>query len=368
MPILDLTKANEVSPEISQYKTDPHGLIKTLRHENVSLTEHLEALDPTEKDQNGQNIGKFDAFDRHLMSNSIELHGKNQFDLTQIYKDAAYLMPELVKREIEAGMNVHEKYSINDLIATTITQKGSTYQPLYIPDLDTDTAAKKKKYASSKKSDGAEFPKLEIRQREKTMTMQDYGLAINMSYRVLRDYKWEDFAIVLRLIGAQMAAFKLGDIYKLGTVGDGTVGAATNVFNGTDGTLAYKDLVHAQASFYAPFNMGAMLCDVDSFESILSLAQFTEPNSNSQFQNNGVLATPFGTKMKQVNSTAKHTVTAKEMVVLDPEYAVRQVKSQDIMVEAEKIIDQKLEECVVSEESAFSVIADGAIKQVEWHA
>jgi hypothetical protein len=36
------------------------------------------------------------------------------------------------------------------------------------------------------------------------------------------------------------------------------------------------------------------------------------------------------------------------------------------MVEAEKIIERKFEQCVISEETAFTIISDGAIKTIKW--
>jgi len=366
--MINLENAKKVAPEISKYKNKPGELFKMLDDEKESLSTYLEKLDPSDVDENGNKISQYDAFDRHCMAEGIVLNGMNQMTVAELYQQATYLMPDLTKREIQKGMDVSDRFSSKDLIAITVPFKGQTYSPLYIPDLDTESTAEKVKYGSGFKNEGAEFSKLTIRAREKSLRLKDYGMDIQMTYKVLKDYHFKDYAIVLNLVGAQMESYRLTDIYDLAITGDGTVGSADNVFEGTDGALAYLDLVHAYSKFNSPFTMNAMLCDIDTFETILSLSQFTDPQSGWKFQNNGTLVTPFGAIMKQVNSNNKVTVTAKETALIDRNFGVRCAKSQELMIESEKIINRKIESAVVSEEAVYSVIADGAFKQLEWHA
>ena len=365
--MIQLDNAKKVSDELTKYSSDPNALYNgVLNEQNLSMSEYLEKLDPTETDQNGKPVSRYDAFDRHLMVNDIRINGKEQLSFEELYSKATYLMPELVRREIMKGMKTEERYSVDGLVAAKIPHKGTNYHPLYIENLNNDSAATKKKHARGRKGDGALFPQLSIRNREKSLTIADRGLGIDMSYKVLRYYSWKDVAIVFNLVGAAITQEKLAEIWDLGVTGDGTVGAATNVFAGTDDSLTYADLVHAYSSFGAPYGMGAILADITTFETILAMSQFTEPNSGWKFQNDGTLVTPFGAQLKQVNSSARTTVTAKKAVLIDPKYAVREVFASGLMIEAEKIIDKKIENTVVSEESSYSIIADGAIKQLEW--
>jgi hypothetical protein len=159
---------------------------------------------------------------------------------------------------------------------------------------------------------------------------------------------------------------KLFDIYDLGIHGDGTVGAATDVFNGTGATLSYADLVHAYASFDGPFTMNALLCPQQSEEQILTMPQFQDPLSGWEFQKSGKPVTPMGASVRRVGATPASTPTGTIIVALDKRFAVREIVSQNLMVESEKIINRKFEAATISEESAFSIIADGALKQIDW--
>lgn len=365
---MDLTKSKKISDQVTKYKEDPKALYNMLRDEKITLSTYLESLDPSQMDVEGKRIDKFDALERHLMVNGIQLQGRNQFTVEKLFELATYLMPELMKREIEAGMRTADRFNVDDLIAVTVPVVGATYHPIYIPDLSRDTAAKKKAKARSLNISGSEYPKMEILYREKSIQLKDYGVALDVAYKVLKNQSWADMAVFLRLVGAEISAQKMTDIYNLGIAGDGSVGAATNVFNGTDGTLAYKDWVHAYTVFESPFTMTKILADQDTFETTLNLSQFSDPGNaaNALFQKTGSIQTPFGANMKLVTSSSKQTVTDKYAVLLDANYAVREAKAQDLLIETDKIIDRKIEEAVISEESVYSIIADGAIKQFEW--
>jgi hypothetical protein len=45
---------------------------------------------------------------------------------------------------------------------------------------------------------------------------------------------------------------------------------------------------------------------------------------------------------------------------MDSRFAVRETVAQPIMIEAEKVINQKLETAVVSKESVYTIMVDGA--------
>jgi len=52
--------------------------------------------------------------------------------------------------------------------------------------------------------------------------------------------------------------------------------------------------------------------------------------------------------------------TATKVLGLDRRFAVRESVAQPLMIEAEKVIAQKLESAVVSKESVYTVMVDGA--------
>lgn len=367
--LIDLSVAKEKAQEFDTYKGRSIELYKELQSQKLSLSNYMEQLDPTEKDENGQPVHGVDAFERHLMAKDIVLKGENQLTVAELSDRVEYLMPELVLREVRAGMDTDNRFSYKDCVATTVPTKTATYNPLYIPDLNLATVRTRREKSTGARSNagqGGEFPKLSIRRREKSITVEDTGRQIEASYSVIRDYGWADFAVLLRLVGAQLTADKLQDIYDAGITGDGTVGAATNTFNGVAGTLAYTDLIRNYTQFESPFTMNKVLAPQNSIETILALPQFQDPLSGWEFQKTGKVVTPMGATLKQVNPTPGSTPTGTVIVTLDSRFAVKEIVNQPLSVEAEKIIARKFENAVVSEAARFCVLADGALRRIVW--
>lgn len=368
--IINLDAAKKVVESFKKYVSDPMALYRACEDARMSLTAYLESQDPTERDENGKTISSFDALDRHVMSLGLELSGRNSITLEKLMSgDGAYLAPELVKREVEAGMAMAARSAYKDLIAATVPTDQASYHPIYIPDLNRDTAKTLKEKSLGRRASvnkGADFPAIKLAHREKTIAIGDYGRQLQAPYSLLKGKAWEDLRVFFWLIGAQLATDKMYDLYDLGIHGDGTVGAATDLFNGSAGSLTYADLVHANVAFGEPFEMNALLCPAQSEETILTMPQFQDPVAGWEFQKTGKPVTPIGADIRRVGSTPGATPTGTIIVAIDKRFAIREIKSQDLMVEAEKIIERKFENCVISEESAFSIIADGAIKQINW--
>lgn len=370
--LLCLDNAKKVAADFKRFKgSGAMDLYHTCDNERISVSDYLEKLDPSELNDSGQPVSNIDAFTRHLMALDLKLSGPNQLTVENLMASAQYLMPEMIRREILAGMSVADKFSASDCVSTTVPSKATTYHPLYIPDLDLDSTKSRNTKSLANRANtnkGGEFPRVSIIKRDKDIVINDSGRVVEMSYGTVRDYGWQDVAIFFRLIGAQMAVDHLYAIYDLGINGDGTVGAATDTFNGAAGTLTYQDLIHNHSSFSAPFQPDRYLCPLNSFETLLSMAQFSDPEAwaSKTFQVSGKPITPMGGKLKQVNTTPAGAPTGTVIVTLDSKYAVKEVVSQELMVEAAKIISRKFEEAAISEEREYCVIADGAIKRIVW--
>ena len=368
--IVDLDRAKEVLSEFDKYKTDPLNLYKDAQTAKLSVSDYLEQLDPTPKDDNDESlIPGCDAFARHLMALNLKISGPNQCSFEQFGAQAEYLVPELILRYVREGMLVSSKYSYADCVAATVPSKGVHYHPLYIPDLNLGSVRSRREKSTSsrtKSGKGGEFQRMSIRTREKDILVDDIGKVIEAEYSVIKDYPIEDFAILLRLIGAQMAADKLQNLYDMGITGDGTIGPATDTFSGSAGTLAYSDLVTNVTAYEAPFLMSRILAPQQSVTTILTMAQFQDPMAGWEFQNTGKMVTPMGAGIKQVSTTPGVTPTGTAIVTLDNRFAVKEIINETLTVEADKIISRKFEEAAISEKSSFCVIADGAIRRIIW--
>lgn len=367
--IIDLDQARHAASEFDKYERDGFQLYKDVQRSKMSVSEYFESIDPSPRDEYGNIASPCDAFERHLMIKNIQLKGTNQVSVEYVANNVEYLMAEMVLREIKAGMAVKEQFDYRDCLAATVPAKGATYHPLYIPDQDNATANQRRDHSlggRAASAKGGEFPRMSIRRREKDIVIQDNGRVIEAAYSVVKNYSWADFAVFLRLIGGQLASDKLQNVYDLGITGDGTVGAATDTFGGTAGTLAYTDLITNVTSFNAPFECNRMLGPAQSVRTILAMAQFQDPLAGWEYQKTGKMVSPMGAKLKQVNDTPGAVPVGTVMVTLDKNFAAKEVVNEVLAVEADKIIARKFEEAVVSEASSLVIVADGALRRIVW--
>jgi len=108
-------------------------------------------------------------------------------------------------------------------------------------------------------------------------------------------------------------------------------------------------------------------CDVEIIiharEEIISylIEQFQDPHTwweSAQFRKTGDYRT-----FRPVNAKLVVTpnATATKLAALDHRFAIRESVSQPLMVEAEKVISQKLESALVSKESVYSIMVEEAM-------
>ena len=132
--------------------------------------------------------------------------------------------------------------------------------------------------------------------------------------------------------------------------GDGNNNAATVINTDVTGTLDYDDLVKFWAEF-SPFEMNTLLCHKTKMRHILTLAEFKDPQAGFKFQSTGELVSPLGSKLVRCDDVPSDLVLG-----LDSRFAIEEVVSQPLMVEFDKIIEQKFEEAVISESIAFAKV------------
>ena len=308
----------------------------------------IESIDPSEP------ANKSDAFERQLALNGIVSSGHRAITMEQfIVGGGLILLPEYILREIQRGYRMVQDPL--DLVASVVFDSGPTVRPIYI-----STTSAKKSLAKKGAGGGAAYPRVELLYREKEAAIIDRGRHFDFSYRVVRNQKLTEFRVFLWWIGAQMAYDEIDDIYNIIVNGDGTSPAATDVFDGNAGTFAYSDLVHLAMSFTIPAHMTHIMGVQSDIETIVNLDQFQNPQSwreSERFQRTGDYASFLPVNARLVVTP---NATATKVVGLDARFAIRETVAQPIMIEAEKVINQKLESAVVSKESVYTIMVDGA--------
>ncbi len=322
------------------------ALYAEAQEQGVTFSELLEQLDPSEPN------APLDAFERQLMLNGIVADGPKSITLEQfVVGGGLILLPEYILREVRRGYKMVQDPS--ELVAAVVPEPGPTVRPIYIK---TDQA--QQPLARRGVGSGSAYPRIELLYRDKEANIVDRGREFDFSYRVVRNQKLAEFRVFLWWIGAQMAYDEIDEIYNLLLFGDGTSPGATDVFNGNPGTFAYTDLVHLAMSFEVPASMTHLVAAKSDIEKIINLSQFQDPltwRASELIQRSGDYRSLFPLNARLVVAP---NATPTAIIALDARFAVRESVAQPLMIEAEKVINQKLESAVVSKESVYTVMVD----------
>jgi hypothetical protein len=97
--------------------------------------------------------------------------------------------------------------------------------------------------------------------------------------------------------------------------------------------------------------MNTLICHVDLLKTILTLDEFKAPLTGQRFQQTGELFSPLGAELVRCDA-----VPDDYLLGLDRRFAVEEVITQPLMVEYDKIIDQRLEEAVITESVTYAKV------------
>ena len=289
-----------------------------------------------------------DAFERQLALAGVRLGGKSPTTVEQFYQQAPTLLPEFMLREIRKGQAMRPELS--RLVANSTSIASNSYTPFHI---DTDDTSK---FSLRPIGDGAEVPQLLVTEQTHAVNVADYGLALKTSYKALRYRTTSQFRVLLWYIGFKLQTDKMGMVVNCLINGDGNNNAATVINSAASGSLTYDDLISLWAAF-APFEMNTIVCHVNLLKTILTLDEFKDPLAGFHFGKSGDLFSPLGASMIRCDD-----VPTDRIVGLDNRFAVEEVITQPLMIEYDKVIDQRFEEAVISESVTYArVLKDAAV-------
>lgn len=283
-----------------------------------------------------------DAFERQLALAGIRLGGKSPSTVELFYQQAPALLPEFMRREIKRGQTMRPELS--KLVANSTSVASNSYTPFHI-DTSDDT-----KFALRPIGDGAEVPQLHVTEQNHAVKVRDYGLALKTSYKALRYRTTSQFRVLLWYIGFKLQTDKIAMLVDCLINGDGNNNGATVVNAAASGTLNYADLITLWASF-APFEMNTLVCHADQLKAILTLDEFKDPLAGYRFQKTGELFSPLGAGLVRCDS-----VPSDYIIGLDNRFAVEEVITQPLMIEYDKVIEQRFEEAVISESVTYAKV------------
>lgn len=290
-----------------------------------------------------------DAFERQLAYHGLRTGGSNPVTVEMFYRTASALMPEFMMREIRRGQNMRPE--LNKLIASTSGVSSSRYTPFHI-----DTSAADETLSLRPVSEAAEVPSILVTDQANTVTIPDYGLTLKVTYKALRHRTMAQFKVLLWYIGYRLASDKVALAVNTLINGDGNNNAADVITTDVSGTLDYEDMVKFFNEFF-PYQPRVMVCHKEVIKNILTISEFKDPMIGFKFQSSGEITSPLGATLVRCDEVADDYV-----VGLDNRFALEEVYSQPLTVEYDKVIEQRLEEAVISESVAYAkIIKDAAI-------
>lgn len=283
-----------------------------------------------------------DAFERQLALTGVRLGGKTPTTVEQFYSKAPALIPEFMMREIKRGQAM--KPELSRLVANSTTVASNRYTPFHI-DTSNDS-----RFSLRPVGDGAEVPSLIVTEQTHDVTVGDYGLALKASYKSLRYRTTSQFRVLLWYIGFKMQTDKIAMVVDCIINGDGNSNGASVINAASTGTLTYDDLISLWAEF-APFEMNSIICHVNNLKTVLTLDEFKDPMAGYRFQQSGELFSPLGATLVRCDD-----VPTDYVIGLDRRFGIEEVITQPLMVEYDKIIEQRFEEAVITESVSYAKV------------
>ncbi len=304
----------------------------------LSLSELLE-LDEYDPTPTGCPL---DAFERQLALAGVRLGGKSPTTVDQFFQQAPSLLPEFMIREIKKGMAMRPE--LGRLVANTTTVASNSYTPFFI------NTADDAKFSLRPIGEGADIPQLLVTEQTHAVKVADYGLALKTSYKALRYRTTSQFRVLLWYIGFKIQTDKIGMLVDTIINGDGNDNAAAVINTAASGTLTYDDLISLWSQF-APFEMNTIISHVNQMKGILTLDEFKDPMAGYRFQQTGELFSPLGATLVRSDEVPTDLV-----IGLDKRFAIEEVITQPLMVEYDKVIEQRFEEAVISESVTYAKV------------
>ena len=316
------------------------------REAGRSFSQVLEREDPSER-YKGTSLEGLDAFQRQLKRFDIKVKGEASDPVEAFFRtsDAAVLFPEYISRTVRQGM---EEGDVLPHITAAVTRiDGMDYRSI-----SSEAVGEEKKLRPV--PEGTMIPSTSIKVQANLVKLKKRGRMLVATYEAVRFQKLDLFSVTLRQIGAHIARTQLEDAVDVLINGDGNENPAAVTTLEAGKGLDYEALVDFWAKF-DPYVMNTLLVSGDVMLQLLKLPEFQNPLTGLNFQGTGKLTTPLGATLLRTS-----VLPVKTAVGLDRRFALEMVRSGDVVVEYDKLIDRQLERAAITTISGFAKVFSSA--------
>ena len=312
------------------------------REAGRSFSQVLEREDPSER-YKGTSLEGLDAFQRQLKRFDIKVKGEASDPVEAFFRtsDAAVLFPEYISRTVRQGM---EEGDVLPHITAAVTRiDGMDYRSI-----SSEAVGEEKKLRPV--PEGTMIPSTSIKVQANLVKLKKRGRMLVATYEAVRFQKLDLFSVTLRQIGAHISRTQLEDAVDVLINGDGNENPAAVTSLEEGRALDYEALVDFWAKF-DPYVMNTLLVSGDVMLQLLKLPEFQNPLTGLNFQGTGKLTTPLGATLLRTS-----VLPVKTAVGLDRRFALEMVRSGDVVVEYDKLIDRQLERAAITTISGFAKV------------
>jgi hypothetical protein len=339
------------------------NMYREANEKGVTLSQHLESIDPTEEYGAGE---KLDAFERQLkrfgiITQAIPESGIHADKVEKFYVAADgtkgdVIFPEYVNRIARRALIADDVLS--EIVGVNTPIDSNAYRSIYV-NYDPKKAGKRRV------SQGADMPVAEMTISENTINLFKYGRRIKATYEAVRRMRIDQLALHIEYIMKQAALDRAQDAYDVLVGGDGNGNAAANDnltaldAATSSGIMTYAAWTSFLFNFY-PYQMTTLIGGKNELVKFLTMnapnidpLRLIEQLRFGQASTQGTMAQSIFNNYRIVYLP---NATANKLVGFDKRYSVEMVSEigSDI-TETQKLISSQWNEIVISEVNGFGI-------------
>lgn len=201
--------------------------------------------------------------------------------------------------------------------------------------------------------EGAAMPKTKITTTEGNVTLYKYGRVLEFTYEAARLQSLDVIGLFMQRMGEQMGIDETDDLIEVLIAGDGTSSSAvTDTDAEASGTLDYDELIRLFQAFPSGYNMSDAIINDTNTRTILNMAEFKDPLVQVKFQDRGLNSGQIpilGATFHRWTSTGSTSFSTDRILAVDRRRAVKILREGDLLEEADRIIDQQINQRAMSE-------------------
>ncbi|MBE7439118.1 MAG: hypothetical protein HS115_11725 [Spirochaetales bacterium] len=330
------------------------GMWEDAKNARLTFTEFLRKLEVDAGFEPEGKLAESDAYERQLAAHGIRINDKatlveHFFQTT----DSRILFPEFIDRQIRLGLQLGRlDVRLEDTYAVSQTVSEPAVTPVGFDFSKEDVKPKRV-------AEGAVFPRMKAKLKDKTIRLKKVGRQLDMTYEVLRRMQVLQAGMLFQRLGFQMSREMTKEALLVIRDGDGNAGSAAGTSD-AGGTWNYADLIDCLFQFKDGHEATHIVMKPDFLQEILAddtnFKQLQSINLLESFVKTGQIQNFFGLNWRTHPDMEDETILLYERDTCLKYYEEKGSSIQDTA----RIINQQIQETVISVNYGFSVMFDGA--------